>query len=91
MTMQIRIEITHGNSSVQEDDLDRAEAAALEVLGNRDIEAVYREFQRQWDVFDSYDEMTGDAALWVEAEKAANVALTKGWHNPNGAGCGISL
>ena len=91
MNMKIRIEITHGNSSVQEDDLDRAEAAALEVLGNRDIEAVYREFQRQWELFDNYYETTGDAALWVEAEKASNVALTEGWHNPNGAGCGISL
>ena len=90
MTTQIRIDIMHGLSSVGEEDRDRAEAAALEVLGNVDPSAAYAEYQRQWEILDSRDGMTGLAALWVQASDAADLALTQGWHNPDGAHCEIA-
>ncbi len=90
MGTRISVNINHGNSSVHADDIERAEKAALEVLAGRDVDVVFAEFKRQWLEFDDYDLLTGDARLWVDAEQAANVALTLGWHNPNGAGCSIS-
>jgi hypothetical protein len=86
----ISINLTHGTRDVGEDDRDRARDAALAVLFGRDIEEAYREFQRQSAEFDDYDLLTGDAALWAQAERAADRALTEGWHNPDGAGCSIS-
>lgn len=90
MTTQIYIGITHGTASVTDDDKDRAEAAALAVLGDRNPKTVYAEYMRQWKHLDSHDGMTGDAMLWIKAQEAADLALTEGWHNPSGAGCEIS-
>ena len=75
-----------------DEDKDRAAAAAVAVLdaAGVTIADAYAEFQRQWEDLDSYDGMTGLAALWVVAEKAADIALTQGWANPDGASCGIS-
>jgi hypothetical protein len=88
--MSIRINIEFGNSSVQTDDISRAERAAEAVIGTRDAAQIYAEYQRQWLEFDDEAPMTGDALLWIEATKAADLALTKGWHNPGGASCSIS-
>jgi len=85
----IGIEILYGNSSVGQDDRDRAVAAAERALGNTDPAAAYAEYRAQWDAADSEDHMTGLAALWVSARQAADVALTAGWHDPNGAACSI--
>ena len=90
MTAHISITITHGSASVQDDDRDRAEAAALAALGDADPSAAYAEYMRQFAELDGHDGMTGLAARWVAAQKAADVALTQGWHNPTGAGCEIS-
>jgi hypothetical protein len=92
MTTQICINILYGASSVTEEDRQRAECAALEVLDRAGVssETAFAEFQRQWAEFDDYENMTGHAALWVEAEKAADVALTQGWRDPSGSSCSIS-
>lgn len=99
----ISINILHGQSYVTTDDRQRAENAAYSVLDRAGVTAAdaYAEFCRQWEqlgrdeaadagIAQDYDNLTGLAALWVEAEQAADRALTDGWHNPEGAACGIS-
>jgi hypothetical protein len=100
---QISINILHGNSSVGDDDRLRAEAAALASLAAAGITAAaaYAEFQRQWTALGTdeaadaglcqdYDSLTGLAASWVDAERAADRALTLGWARPDGAACTIA-
>ena len=95
MGTRISLEILHGSSCVGEDDRERAENAALEVLDNADVDpkVAYAEFQRQWAKFEDYEALTeaftGLAKLWVDAENAADLALTEGWHNSAGAACSI--
>ena len=89
MGIRISVEICFGNRDVTDDDIRRAEDAALTVLTGRDIDSVYAEFKRQWAEFDDYSLLTGDARLWVDAERAANAALTEGWANPGNALCGL--
>ena len=86
---KISIDIIAGSASVQPEDRERAEAAALRVLGDADPAEAYDEYQRQFAVLDGIEGMTGLAALWERAEAAANIALTEGWHNPNGGACTI--
>ena len=85
----LAIDIISGNSEVDDDDRQRAETAALKVLEGRDPDEVFAEFKRQWAEFDDYSLLTGDARLWVDAERAANAALTEGWANPGNALCGL--
>lgn len=89
MGTQIFVNVDYGNSYAKKDDIERAEKAALEVLAGHNISAVFEEFKRQLLEFDDYALLTGDAHLWVQAELAANSALTAGWHNPDGAGCSL--
>jgi hypothetical protein len=104
MTTQISINVVHGTSYVQDDDRERAEAAALAVLEAAGVTpaAAYADFVRQWQwlatdeaeaqgKYQDYDDLTGLAAIWIEAEKKADIALTDGWHNQNGAWCTISI
>lgn len=91
MGTRISLEILHGSQFVKDDDRERAENAALEVLDNADVDPklAYAEFQRQWAKFEDYEAFTGLAKLWVDAENAADIALTEGWHNSAGAACSI--
>jgi len=86
-----------------DDDKDRARQAAVAVLdaAGVTIQDAYAEFTRQWEAlgtdeaadagrYQDYDNLTGLARIWVEAERAADLALTAGWANPDGASCGIS-
>jgi hypothetical protein len=94
MTTQIRIDILHGAASVTDDDRERAEAAALKVLDALQIDAA--------EAYEAYKHHTSDEdynrsprdtiliAAWEAAEKAADLALTDGWYNPNGAACTIA-
>ena len=86
----LSVNMTAGRAD--DEDKDRAAAAAVAVLdaAGVTIADAYAEFQRQWGDLDSYDGMTGLAAIWVEAEQAADLALTKGWANPDSASCGLS-
>jgi hypothetical protein len=90
MTTQIYIGITHGTASVTDEDKYRAETAALKVLGDVDPAVAYAEYLRQFEEIDGIEGMTGLAALWAQAQAKADIALTEGWYNPNGAGCEIS-
>lgn len=92
MGTQISIDIAHGGSNVDADDIHRAETAALAVIAEAGTTpaAAYAEFQRQWAEFDDYELLTGIAAVWVDAERAADCALTEGWANPDGAHCYIT-
>lgn len=38
---------------------------------------------------DDESKMSGLALLWIEARKAADLALTDGWFNQDGASCDI--
>lgn len=89
MTTQIRVEILHGSASVTNEDRERAEAAAMKVLGPVKPQEAYAEYQRQFGELDDEKGMTGLAALWIEARNAADLALTEGWYDPNGAACEI--
>lgn len=89
MTNQISIKIIYGSASVTNEDRERAKNAALAVLGDVNYSTAYAEYHRQFVKLDGHDGMTGLAALWIEAEKAADLALTRGWYNPDGASCAI--
>lgn len=88
---RIAIDILHGNRSVTDEDRERAIDAAEAVLAaaetTRDLAAA--EFRRQWEEFDDRDMLTGLARVWIEAEDAADLALTEGWANPDGASCAL--
>lgn len=86
----ISVNMLYGRAD--DEDRERAATAAVAVLdaAGATISDAFAEFKRQWQDLDSYDGMTGLAALWVEAERAADLALTQGWANPDGAACGIS-
>ncbi|MCW3477529.1 hypothetical protein [Limobrevibacterium gyesilva] len=101
--MTISINVLHGLSNVTDDDKERARSAAQAVLNKAGVRAAdaYVEFQRQWRELGTaeaaaggkvqhHDSLTGLAALWILAEQAADIALTEGWADPNGASCSIS-
>lgn len=92
MGTRITIDIHYGNSQVTNDDRYRAEDAACAVLDAKNITpaAAYAEYQRQWELLDDEDGMTGGAVIWVAARRAADLALTLGWANVDGAACSIS-
>ena len=48
------------------------------MLGDVDPSEAYAEYQRQLIEFGSRDQMTGLALLWIEADAAADLALTEG-------------
>ena len=88
----IRVDVVYGARSVDDEDRDRARAAAARILNAAGIAAVdaFAEYQRQWAEHEDVERMTGAARSWHEAEVAADLALTAGWLNPDGASCTIS-
>ena len=88
---RIGIEWDHGRPVNSDDDKARASAAAEAVLDAAGVDYIEAEaeYQRQWLEFNDESPMTGRALTWIEARQAADIALTEGWHNPNGAHCSI--
>lgn len=89
----IAIEWTHGRPNTGADqDEARASAAAEKVLDDAGVDyaEAEAEYQRQWLEFDDEAPMTGLARVWIEARQAADLALTEGWHNVDGASCSIT-
>ena len=87
----IAIDWLHGRPHKgAEDDEARAAAAAEAVLNaaGADYNEAEAEYRRQWVKFDDEDLMTGLTLVWIEANKAADIALTEGWHKPE-AHCSI--
>lgn len=76
-----------------EADADRAHAAAVKVLGDAGVnyrDAWMAHLDQIDDGFD-HTEMTGLAAIWVQADKAANEALVEGWDKPAEGQCSIFM
>lgn len=94
LTPRIAIDWNSGRPhSGADDDEARAIAAAEASLAAAGISpadafAAYRE---QFLELDDEAGMTGAALAWIAASKAADIALTEGWHNPSGASCSIDL
>lgn len=88
----IAIEWTRGRPNTGADqDEARASAAAEKVLDAAGVNyaEAEAEYRRQWLEFDDEAPMSGLALTWIEAGLAANLALTEGWYNPDGASCSI--
>lgn len=90
MTTRISINISHGSGFVKQDDIIRAETAALDYFRQQGVDPAEAQvaFRRhlEWEA-----EFAGIAATFAEAEAIANVALTKGWYSPDGASCEIEV
>ncbi len=89
-----QIHILYGRSSVTDDDHARAIAAADAVFlaAGTTAEDAVAVFLTQLVEFDGdSDMMTGLARVWVDADTAADRALTTGWHDPDGAACRLAL
>ena len=91
-TSRIAIEWVCGRPSKgAEQDEERAAAAAEAVLDEAGVN--YREaeaeYHHQWLKYYDEQKMSGLALLWVKAREAADIDLTLGWHNPDGASCSI--
>lgn len=86
------ISINMISGRADQDDKDRAADAAVAVLDAAGVKAAdaFAEYMRQWEELGDVDGMTGLAALWVEAERAADLALTAGWARPDGASCSVT-
>ncbi len=100
----ISINVIYGAGYVDDDDRDRAKAAALAVLeaeGFSPAEA-FAAFVTEWAYLESeeaaeagrcqdYADLRDPKAIaWADAEAAADRALTEGWARPDGAACSIT-
>lgn len=85
----IGIEMTSGRAD--DADKERAREAAAAELNRAEVFAVTAEaeYRRQWAEYDDEDRMTGLALVWIDARQAADIALTEGWADTNGASCTI--
>ena len=87
----VEIHFLSGNHEVTDDDRERAVAAAEAVFAKHGTtgNACSAAFMEWWETTDNqdYDDSAGLAAVWVEAIRAADVALTLGWARPDGASC----
>lgn len=88
----IKVEITHGGASVSAADIERAEMAALLSLRTDGIETAVQAAKARQEFLDAVE--TGgphglgelsEPGPWERAQQAASVALTEGWHDPEGA------
>lgn len=89
--MPITIHWSHGCPKDPTEDEARAAEAAYRVLGDNDPLAASIAFGEQVEQFDGdEDQMTGLAALWRDAQKAADLAATQGWRDPDGGSVYLS-
>lgn len=91
MNSRFDIGLSTNGRGVTEEDRDRARDAAVAVLVAAGVEAAYayEDYLTQMEQYGEHEGMTGPAAVWVEAERAADRALTQGWADPQGAYCSI--
>lgn len=86
----IRIEITHGSQFVSQQDIERAEVAAIMSLGVDGIDTPEKAAAARAEFLAAAEtgEMPGEMSKpgpWEKAQQQASIALTEGWHNPEGA------
>lgn len=91
MTWHIGVEWIYGRPSQgAEEDEARAKAAAEQVLNAAGVSYETAEAAfRLWEEADQAYYPEGAALVWIVASRAANAALTRGWHRPDGAACSI--
>lgn len=98
----LKIIVLNGWKVVMQEDKDRAIRAATEFFFKAGINPseARAEFVRQMaelavheppNRMPDRDKLTGIAATWHAAEKAANVALTEGWMRTDGATCMVTV
>lgn len=84
MAQFIAIEWISGRGNAEDE--SRAEDVALAVFKAAGVDPAdaQSEYERQWIEFDDQGPMTGLALVWIKAERAANLAATETWDNPDG-------
>ena len=83
----MKIRITHGSQYVTQEDQDRALAAAQKAFGTQWPEdEAYASYQRQTRWTPGHSCCAAGGA-WHHAERAADIALTQGWEDIDGASC----
>ena len=87
-----RIKIIHNSSLVEAADVERAIAAAEDIFASYGTSPKAAFSERDWQREElGFDQLGGLAEAWVEANKAAALALTDGWTNPGSISCEISI
>ena len=90
---QFYIEMLHGRAD--DEDKERAFDAAMKILDTLpdDVtvkDALVEMMKQSEEGATREEEYTGIAAIVLRADMEANLALTEGWHNPNGASCAVA-
>lgn len=87
----LNLNFTHGAQFATQEDIDRAIEAADDIFRQygADPQAAYVAYRAQRD--SDVDVLTGLADVWACAELAADLALTEGWPNPDGAAVYLSV
>lgn len=91
MGLKLKIEIDTGARYVTEADIDRARTAAMQKAaesGITDADAA-RKAMTEYEAMVEAGEV--GRCAWDDIQSAANIALTEGWHNPEGAYCSVVL
>ena len=93
------IDILYGAYQVEAVDIERAEAAAQAFADKHTMTpAMLKNAYECWLEFIEWDEIDQGfipddtaslADWWRQLESAADHALTKGWHRPEGASCSV--
>jgi len=89
MSKDFSLSIVSGGQFANNEDRRRAKDAAAAVFASANalpLEAG-AEYLQQLDADIARDDMTGLARVWLDAEQAADLALTEGWADPDGASC----
>ena len=89
---RIEIDWTYGrpHTGADQDEARAAEAAeAFLTAAGANYAKAESDYQRQWGELEDETPMTGLALVWINARRAADAALTSGWHNTDGAACEI--
>jgi len=89
--MSLEIEITDGARFCNDVDRTRALLAAEKVLAGFDALSCADAFELAIEAGVDPREHGIYAAIWDDAQSAADIALTEGWADPNGAGCFLRL
>lgn len=98
----IKITVLTGRAVVSPEDIERASRAAAQFFLEAEVDpaVAWKDFTAQMAVLakdvppnkmGDKEKLTGIAAIWRAAEKAANKALTEGWMRPDGASCWLRL
>lgn len=86
-----KIYIASHHGKIDETDRARAVEAAEAALVGIDAKAAYAAYSAAVEADTDPRDYSDLAAAWDRADSAANIALTEGWHDPNGASVEIAV